>query len=580
MPYPIQYLLDGRGLPVTARPTDRVVDAIAIMMEKEYGQLPVVDTDDCPLGLITYESIIQAISSFTVSVDALLVSHAMVKADIFAVDNDLFDILNRLEDKYAVLIVNQEKRLLGIVTTYDSTAYFRRRAEDLMLIEDIESMLKDMIQAAFKRTMSENSQLLLEQAIARITDSRKELYSRYKQALKQYMGKIDQPSLAAAIDEVAVNETFEKLSPPTKPKQFEHLALSEFIELLLHDHVWLHYEPMIKLERTAVRRILSSVRETRNQLAHFRGEVSAAQRAQLRFCCNWLQQHQSALPVEQSQLTLPVEIPSTVNNEVLITNKAEESLLDDIVIYEDEVSESTSRYAPLAAYLHKQQSLTETITLTFAEIEKLIDGALPTSARSHRSWWANDSQSHIQSQEWLDAGWRVSSVNMSDEVATFTSIKERQKLYIDFFSGLLNDLRNVPNFPIRETASPHGISWFKVARLSHDGATHVASLVFAFDRNGKFRVELYLRSRGQQDKRVFDVLHTQKEEIERQVGETLSWQRLDTKQSSRIALYHPGRITDTPEKLIELKEWAIQAITRLAEATLRKAEDALKATAS
>jgi len=254
MPYPIQYLLEGRSAPVTARPTDRVVDAVAIMMEKEYGQLPVVDANDCPLGMITHESIIQAVSNFMVGLDVLLVSHAMVKADTFAADNDLFDILDRLEDNYAVLIINQEKQIIGIVTTYDSTAYFRQRAEDLMLIEDIESMLKDMIQAAFRQAVSENSQILLEQAIARITDSRKELHNRYKQALKQYLGKIDQPSLAAAIEEVAVNETFEKLSPPTKPKPFEHLALSEFIELLLHDHVWGHYEPLIKLERNAVER--------------------------------------------------------------------------------------------------------------------------------------------------------------------------------------------------------------------------------------------------------------------------------------------------------------------------------------
>lgn len=573
MPYPIQYLLEGRSAPVTVRPTDRVVDAVAVMMEKAYGQLPVVDAHDCPLGMITHESIIQAVSNFTVSVDALLVSHAMVKADIFAVDNDLFDILDRLEDKYAVLIVNQEKRLLGIVTTYDSTAYFRRRAEDLMLIEDIESMIKDMIQSAFQLAPAQDNGSLLEQTIQGMNGSYTKARNDCQNALKAYLGRIGHQDLSALLDEAAFEISFKKLLPQNQAKQFDRLSLDEFISLLLHDASWQQYESKMQLDRNAVRQLLSSVRESRNQLAHFRGELSAAQRAQLRFCSNWLQQHQTVMPAKQLQETITAQVASSEQS-VSTLQQFDAITLDEVATYET-ADETESRYTPLAVHLQTQAVNIDTLKLSFAEIEQLIGGDLPPSARVHRSWWANDSHGHLQAQSWLEAGWRVSSVNISAQVATFIRVEERQKLYIDFFSALLNDLRQLPNFPIKEAVSPLGVSWFKITRLSSSGTNQVALLVFAFARKSQFRVELYMHSGDQDDKRLFDALYAQKEAIETQVGEALSWQRLDAKQASRIALYHPGRITDSPKKLAALREWAIDAIVRLADAVLAKAETAM-----
>jgi CBS domain-containing protein len=58
-----------------------------------------------------------------------------------------------LKNTYAVLIVNAEGSLIGIVTSYDTTEYFRRRVEDMMYVEDIESTLKDFIRAGFNITV-------------------------------------------------------------------------------------------------------------------------------------------------------------------------------------------------------------------------------------------------------------------------------------------------------------------------------------------------------------------------------------------------------------------------------------------
>jgi hypothetical protein len=67
------------------------------------------------------------------------------------------------------------------------------------------------------------------------------------------------------------------------------------------------------------------------------------------------------------------------------------------------------KYSPLAAYLAAQRAAA--VKMAFADLEALV-GPLPSSARNHRSWWAND-RHHAQARSWLSAGWRASRVDLS-----------------------------------------------------------------------------------------------------------------------------------------------------------------------
>jgi hypothetical protein len=49
------------------------------------------------------------------------------------------------------------------------------------------------------------------------------------------------------------------------------------------------------------------------------------------------------------------------------------------------------------------------ITSTFDELDRLIPGGLPSSARRHRAWWSNSGQPH--SEVWRGAGWLVDGVD-------------------------------------------------------------------------------------------------------------------------------------------------------------------------
>jgi len=59
--------------------------------------------------------------------------------------------------------------------------------------------------------------------------------------------------------------------------------------------------------------------------------------------------------------------------------------------------------------------------MSFAEIERLIGGPLPRSARTYQAWWANQftDGAPVQSYAWMDAGYRVDAFDFDAEWVRF-----------------------------------------------------------------------------------------------------------------------------------------------------------------
>jgi hypothetical protein len=151
---------------------------------------------------------------------------------------------------------------------------------------------------------------------------------------------------------------------------------------------------------------------------------------------------------------------------------------------------------------------------------------------------------------------------MSSERVTFTSIKEREQAYIEFYSSLLSELRSLGGMPVR-TNSADGRGWIVVARLAPEGEAQLSIVGFSFARGGRFRVELYIDQGDKEtNKRIFDELRLRREEVESEIEEVLSWERLDARRASRVAAYRPGTITDGAEALAELRAWAAATIVK------------------
>jgi hypothetical protein len=78
----------------------------------------------------------------------------------------------------------------------------------------------------------------------------------------------------------------------------------------------------------------------------------------------------------------------------------------------------TSRYEGLRVYLSQRSE--PVVRLSFADIEKIIGGSLPASARRYRPWWANEqSGTHVHARSWLDAGRRTANVDLNAGTADF-----------------------------------------------------------------------------------------------------------------------------------------------------------------
>ena len=78
----------------------------------------------------------------------------------------------------------------------------------------------------------------------------------------------------------------------------------------------------------------------------------------------------------------------------------------------------TSAYRPLTAFLRLRRRTD--VCVTFREIEEILGRSLPPSARSRRSYWAND-LTHSQARAWLTTGREACGVSLEDERVTFRS---------------------------------------------------------------------------------------------------------------------------------------------------------------
>jgi hypothetical protein len=217
-----------------------------------------------------------------------------------------------------------------------------------------------------------------------------------------------------------------------------------------------------------------------------------------------------------------------------------------------------SKYAPLAVYLSTLPKTQERVVINFADVENIIGDKLPAAARAHRSWWANDSTTHVQSGQWLNVNWRVVTINMTEEKVVFARARDRERAYINFFNAVQNRLREHPDFPLHPS-NPIGANWLTLAHFSEKKLR--LSLSFALRQ--RLRLEAYIDTGdGEENARIFETLSRHRAAIDSGVGHPLEWESLENRRASRIALYTEGSLNDEPEKLERLVDWSVENALR------------------
>lgn len=81
-----------------------------------------------------------------------------------------------------------------------------------------------------------------------------------------------------------------------------------------------------------------------------------------------------------------------------------------------------SKYAGLGSFLKAQ--CTESVAMTFREIEKVTGAKLPNSKR-YPAWWSNNVWNNVMTKVWLDAGFRTEQVDIAGERLVFRRAQQQ-----------------------------------------------------------------------------------------------------------------------------------------------------------
>lgn len=140
--------------------------------------------------------------------------------------------------------------------------------------------------------------------------------------------------------------------------------------------------------------------------------------------------------------------------------------------------------------------------------------------------------------------------------STEREISQRGESYRKFFQELLDELREKHRFTGARVGQPQ--NWYAFS-AGVPGVSYGSS----FALGNRVRAEVYLdEGDAERNKAFFDRLHARKQDLEKEFGEPLEWERLDDRRASRIAAYRPGSIDQDEQALREIRIWIVDRLLR------------------
>jgi len=125
-----------------------VKEAVSVMDDRDFSQLPVMKDGEV-VGIVTYEAVLRwaRMMNWT-KVANLPVSEIMAYVKITDHNFDLIDILDTLA-AYAYVMVRMRNGEYEILTSYDALKFIRENSETFLVLNDIESNLREIISECF-----------------------------------------------------------------------------------------------------------------------------------------------------------------------------------------------------------------------------------------------------------------------------------------------------------------------------------------------------------------------------------------------------------------------------------------------
>jgi len=72
------------------------------------------------------------------------------------------------------------------------------------------------------------------------------------------------------------------------------------------------------------------------------------------------------------------------------------------------------KYTPLEHYLRDLSFTQKEVTISFEQIERILNDKLPPSAYQYQAWWANEKKPHHPEKIAIkNAGWKVDTIEFN-----------------------------------------------------------------------------------------------------------------------------------------------------------------------
>lgn len=224
-------------------------DAIALLRQHRYSQLPVVTGGEV-LGVFSYRSFalkaaiatLQDVTQQKSAPGDLAVEECLERFEFARVTDEMRQVFDAMDRDNGVLIGSPEK-LQGILTPMDFLRYLYKVASPFVMLSEIELTLR---------------------ALIRLAVSEEELKHCAVRSLAQLYGA-------------------EKV-----PKNLESMTFDNYKTMISHGDNWAKFEPILGGNRTRISAKLKQLCDLRNDLFHFKREITLQDHETLGDHRDWL----------------------------------------------------------------------------------------------------------------------------------------------------------------------------------------------------------------------------------------------------------------------------------------------------
>ncbi len=78
------------------------------------------------------------------------------------------------------------------------------------------------------------------------------------------------------------------------------------------------------------------------------------------------------------------------------------------------------KYTPLENYFLNLPTSQREVVLGFEQIEGILNNKLPSSAYEDQRWWEHETEgNHRNTRSWVNAGWRIESLDVNAKWVKF-----------------------------------------------------------------------------------------------------------------------------------------------------------------